>query len=162
MKSLSVRFAGTWVKGLNGQLECHFDPDQISGPVIGSNNRAINKFEATRGKDESANLDSLMATQASAAGAVDTTSSAAAPAAPGIRPSIQGVFNGTYTRENEPPTKFKLTVTRTGDGLAGVATIYLPIDSGTKAYTYSLRGAQVPYAQRDFNLKVNDWETIPP
>jgi hypothetical protein len=42
---------------------------------------------------------------------------------------------------------------------AGMATIYLPTDSGTKAYTYSLIGH---YSERDFELKVNDWETIPP
>ena len=101
-----------------------------------------------------------MAAQASAASAVirpprprRTHRHGRPPFAP-VVPSLQGVFNGTYTRENEPPTKFKLTVTRTGDDLAGVATIYLPTDSGTKAYTYSLRGAQVPYAPRDFNLTV--------
>ncbi len=84
-----------------------------------------------------------------------------------IRPSIEGVFNGTYTREKEPPTKFKLTMKYPSGGggggsanLAGVATIYLPIDSGTKAYTYSLIGAEDGYG--NFELKVNDWETIPP
>jgi hypothetical protein len=84
-----------------------------------------------------------------------------------LRPSIEGVFNGTYTRENEPPTKFKLTMTYpSGDvgggsaNLAGIATIYLPIDSGTKAYTYSLKGAEDGYG--NFELKVYDWETIPP
>ncbi len=84
-----------------------------------------------------------------------------------VRPGIEGVFNGTYTRENEPPTRFKLTMTYPSGGggggsanLAGVATIYLPIDSGTKAYTYSLKGAEDGYG--NFELKVYDWETIPP
>ena len=84
-----------------------------------------------------------------------------------LRPGVEGVFNGTYTRENEPPTRFKLTMTYpSGDvdggsaDLAGVATIYLPIDSGTKAYTYSLKGAEDGYG--NFELKVYDWETIPP
>ncbi len=76
--------------------------------------------------------------------------------------SISGVYNGSYDGE-QGPTKFKLTITHLPDGdLAGVATIYLPTDSGIKAYTYSLRGAQTPYAQRDFDLRVNDWDTIPP
>ena len=83
------------------------------------------------------------------------------------QPSVAGVFNGTYNRENEPPTKFKLTMTYPSGGgtggsanLAGVATIYLPTGSGTKAYTYGLIGAEDGYG--NFELKVNDWETIPP
>ena len=151
------------VKDRNGQYENSFNPDQISGQAIGSNGFPNNNFEAVRDKVGSAELDSLMAAQASAASAVNTTEPAQPPTvAPVIRPGIQGVFNGTYTRENEPPTSFKLTITQERDGLAGVATIYLPTDSGTKAYTYSLTGAQVPYAPRDFDLKVMDWEAIPP
>jgi len=83
------------------------------------------------------------------------------------QPSMAGVFNGTYTREKEPPTKFKLTMMYPSGGgtggtadLTGVATIYLPTDSGTKAYTYSLIGVDSGYG--DFDLTVNDWETIPP
>jgi hypothetical protein len=163
---LSLSFDKTpLVKGRDGQLEFNFNPDQISGPVIGSNNRPNNKFEAKRDKAESANLDSLMASQASAAGSVVSTAApavapAAVPAATVVRPSIEGVFNGTFTRANEPPTKFKLTITRTPDGLAGVATIYLPTDAGTKAYTYSLKGALDGYGA--FHLFVLDWDTIPP
>jgi hypothetical protein len=154
------------VKDRNGQYENSFNPDQISGRVIGSNGLASNNFAAVRDQAGSAELDSLMAAaaQASAAGPVVSTTEPTQPptVAPVVRPGIQGVFNGTYTREKEPPTKFKLTITQERDGLAGVATIYLPTDSGTKAYTYSLTGAQVPYAPRDFNLKVMDWEAIPP
>ena len=40
-----------------------------------------------------------------------------------------------------------------------IATIYLPTDSGTKAYTYSLIGH---YSERDFDMSVQDWVTIPP
>src|SRR5581483_11360113 len=58
------------------------------------------------------------------------------------------------------PTRFKLTITRPGASLVGVATIYLPIDSGTKAYTYSLKGAEDGHGA--FHLLVNDWDTIPP
>jgi hypothetical protein len=160
MKRVGACFAkGPVFKNGYGELERTINPDQISGQVIGSNDRISNSFEAVRDKAESAQLDSLMAAQGSATGpSVNTT----APAAPVVRPSIDGVFNGTYTRANEPPTRFELTITQTRDGLAGVATIYLPTDSGTKPYTYSLKGAQVPYAQRDFELKVYDWETIPP
>jgi hypothetical protein len=159
-----------YVKGRNGQLEFDFIPDQISGKVIGSNDLpSNNKIEAKRDKDESANLDSLMAAQASADGAVVSTTPPAAAIAPTmaavpgarvVRPNIVGVFNGTYTRANEPPTKLKLTITRTPDGLAGVATIYLPTDSGTKAYTYSLKGALDGHGA--FHLFVYDWETTPP
>ncbi len=128
-----------YVKGRNGQLEFDFIPDQISGKVIDRNNRAINKFKGTRDKAESANLDSLLATQTSAAGpVVNTTASPAAPVGRIVRPGIPGVFNGTYTRANESPTKFKLTIThptvlvngtyklQDPNGLAGVATIYCP------------------------------------
>jgi len=162
-----------YVKGRNGQLEFDFIPDQISGKVIDRNNRAINKFKGTRDKAESANLDSLLATQTSAAGpVVNTTASPAAPVGRIVRPGIPGVFNGTYTRANESPIKFKLTITRPTvlvngtyklqdpNGLAGVSTIYLPTDSGTKAYTYSLKGALDGYGA--FHLFVHDWETTPP
>jgi hypothetical protein len=55
----------------------------------------------------------------------------------------------------------KLTITRTPDGrLAGVATIYLPTDSGSKAYTYTLNGTMDPHGA--FHLFVNDWYTTPP
>jgi len=206
---LGVEFVRSLVKGTNGQLESIYNPDQISGRVSGSNGLPSNNFVAARDKDASANVDGLMAAQASAASVVTTAASAPPPhsppsstdvasstrqptsrppsspsssaasdqidnvmaavrgtwtgaaAAPAV-PSIEGVFNGTYTRENEPPAKFKLSITHTSDGLAGVATIYRPTESGTKAYTYSLKGTQVPYDQRKFELKVYDWETIPP
>jgi hypothetical protein len=167
LKQIYAEFDRTpFVKGANGQLEADFIPDQISGKVIGPNNRAINKFEGKRDKDESAKLDTLIAAQASAAGAAVSTTApaAAAAAAPGtrvVRPGLVGVFNGTYTRANEPPTKFKLTITHPPNSdLAGVATIYLPADSGTKAYTYSLKGALD--GNGAFHLFVYDWETTPP
>ncbi len=99
--------------------------------------------------------------------AAESAKVASARLANNRQPSIAGVFNGTYTREKEPPAQFKLTMTYPSGGggggsadLAGVATIYLPIDSGTKAYTYSLRGAEDGYG--NFDLKTYDWETIPP
>ena len=128
-----------------------FDPDggngagQFSGFM---SDPSSSKFQAIRDVAESAKVASAQLTNRR-------------------QPSIAGVFNGTYTRENEPPTKFKLTMTYPSGGgtggtanLAGVATIYLPTDSGTKAYTYSLTGAEDGYG--DFDLKVSDWETIPP
>jgi hypothetical protein len=160
LKSLHLGFArGPWPS---------INPDQISGPVIGINNRPGNTFEATRDKAELANLDSLMAAQARAAGAVVSVTAPAAPAVQGVRPTIEGVFNGTYTRKNEPPARFKLTMMHTRydggvsgiTGLAGVATIYLPTDSGMKAYTYSLTGTEE--ANGHFVLHVHDWETVRP
>ncbi len=149
-----------------GNLRTSLNSDQITGKVIGRNDLpSSNKFEATRDKDELAKLDSLMAAaQDSAASAASTTAPAGAVAgaliAPVVRPDIVGVFNGTYTRANELPTKLKLTITRNPDGLAGVATIYLPTDSGTKPYTYSLKGALD--GRGAFHLLVYDWEMIPP
>jgi hypothetical protein len=163
---LGVKFPTIFFKGSNGQLESSNNPDQISGRVSGSNGLPSNNFVAVRNKAESANVDSLMAAQVSAASLVSPGAPAQPPTvAPVIRPGMlpQGVFNGAYTRENEPPTRFKLTITRTNDNLggmaAGMATIYLPTDSGVKAYTYSLIGH---YSERDFTLTVQDWETIPP
>ena len=144
------------------------NPDQISGTVRDRNNRLTrNEFKMTRDNVESAKLDSSMAALTNAAGAVASTT-APAPAAPGVRPTIEGVYNGTYTRTNQPPAKFKLTITQasyngaaTGVmGLAGMATIYLPADSGLEAYTYSLKGTIT--ADRNFSLDVYDWETIRP
>ena len=79
-----------------------------------------------------------------------------------VRPGIDGVFNGTYTRASGPPTKFKLTITHPGNsgGLAGMATIYLPTDSGTKAYTYGVNGIET--GRDEFQLNAVDWETMPP
>jgi len=124
------------VAGLNGK----FDPDaaQISGYISDPDN---SKFQAIRDAAESANLDSARLRK-------------------NIKPGIPGVFNGTYTRENEPPARMKLTITRTQDGLGGVASIYLSTDSGTKAYAYSLKGAVD--GPNKFHLFVNDWETPPP
>jgi hypothetical protein len=130
----------------------------LTGTAPGGGLTDRGNFDARRDPTESANLDSVMAAQTSAASSAST---AAPVARVGVLP--QGVFNGTYTRENEPPTRFKLTITRANDNLggmaAGMATIYLPTDSGTIAYTYSLIGH---YSERDFNMTVQDWETIPP
>ena len=144
------------------------NPDQISGAVRDRNNRLTgNRFKMTRDNVESAKLDSSMAALTSAAGALVSTT-APAPAAPAVPLTIEGVYNGTYTRTNQPPAKFKLTITQasyngavTGVmGLAGMATIYLPAASGLEAYTYSLKGAMT--ADRNFSLDVFDWETIRP
>ncbi len=161
LKSLRLAFArGPWPS---------INPDQISGPVIGSNHRPGNSFEGTRDRAELANLDSLMAAQVSAAGsAVSVSAPAAAPAAQTVRPTIEGVFNGTYTRTNEAPVKFKLTMMHAPydgavsgvTGLTGVATIYLPTNSGVQAYTYSLTG--IEEANGHFFLHVHDWETVRP
>jgi hypothetical protein len=169
VKQIYAEFDRTpYRKAPNGQLVFDFIPDQITAKVIGVRNIAINKLEAKRDKDESAKVDNLMAAaEASAVSAVSTTTApaAAAPAiARGARvvlPTIVGVFNGTYTRDNEPPTKFKLTITHPPNSdLAGMATIYLPTDSGAKAYTYSLKGALDGRGM--FHLLVYDWETTPP
>ncbi|HEX3355522.1 MAG TPA: hypothetical protein VHS31_00975, partial [Tepidisphaeraceae bacterium] len=127
-------------------LQGKFDPDggghgvaQISGYMSDGTN---SKFQAIRDATESANTDMARLTS-------------------DVHAGIPGVFNGTYTRENEPPVKMKLTITSPpGNGLRGVATIYLPGDSGAKAYTYSLQGA--PDGRGVFHLFVNDWETAPP
>jgi hypothetical protein len=163
VKGVGAAFVrGPLVRGPAGQFERITDPDQITAAVTVVNSvlSASNKFEGARDKAASANLDSLMAEQASAASAVSPTAPAALPAATGARPSIAGVFNGTYTRANEPPTKLKLTITHTAEGLGGVATIYLPTDAGTKAYTYSLKGAED--GRGAFHLFVYDWDMIPP
>ena len=134
---------GLRMAGLQGQ----FDPDggnnatQISGFMADLSN---SKFEAIRDADESAGLD------------IEHLRNP-------VRPGIEGVFNGTYTRASGPPTKFKLTITHNYDGpsgLAGMATIYLPINAGTKAYTYDLIG--VDTGRDTFQLRVHDWDSIPP
>ncbi|HSU67949.1 MAG TPA: hypothetical protein VLJ39_13825 [Tepidisphaeraceae bacterium] len=142
--SLSACFAqGPPVRGRDGHMEYSVNPDHISGPVSG---HASVAFAALRDKAESADLDKVMAAQASAAGAVSTT----APAAPVVRRSYEGVYNGTYTGK-QGPTKFKLTLwmqqeNRTLEGellntnIGGLLTLYLPEGSGTKAYTSELTG----------------------
>jgi hypothetical protein len=172
VKQLTAEFVKTPpVKVGDRQYAYDYDPDQISGRVIGNDvRRSFNKIEAKRDKEESAQVAKLMAAQADAAGKAEasTTATTAAPAATAVRPSIVGVFNGTYTRADEQPTKFKLSVTQapyTGGAkgiisLAGLATIYLPVDSGTKAYTYSLKGTLDGNGK--FHLFANEWETIPP
>jgi hypothetical protein len=124
-----------------GGLQGKFDPNgggQISGYL---SDASSSKLEAARNAAESAKMD-------------------VAALASDVRPGIPGVFNGTYTRDNDPPVKMKLTITRTRDGLNGLATIYLPGDSGEKAYTYSLIGAFD--GNGAFHLSVHDWETAPP
>jgi hypothetical protein len=141
-------------------LAFKFDPDggghgvgQISGRTLLDAN---SKFLAIRDAAESANMPNMRL-------------------ANNIRPGIQGVFNGTYTREKGPPTKFKLTIFRKQEAITsisspgarpmeqiikGLATIYLPVDSGTKACTYDLEGVETRDGQ--FQLKVHEWVTIPP
>jgi len=43
-------------------------------------------------------------------------------------------------------------------------TVYLPTNSGTKAYTYSMHGQRTPEDIRDhrFQLDPGDWDTVPP
>jgi len=138
-------------------------PGSIAGSLTGSAPGAgltnLGWLHATRDRTESADLDSIMADQLRAASVVSTN----APAAPIARlSSIDGVYNGTYTSGQGSPTKFKLTITQTGHGnLAGVFTVYLPTDSGTKAYTYSLEGGNDPGHHR-FQLMPRDWDTVPP
>jgi hypothetical protein len=128
-----------------GGLQGKFEPDgggkgvgKISGYLFDASS---SKLEAVRDAAESAKMD-------------------AAHLASDVRPGIPGVFNGTYTRANEPPVKLKLTITRTRDGLGGMATIYLPSAGAEKAYTYGLIGS---YDGHDkFHLAVHDWVTPPP
>ena len=143
-------------------------PSRIGGEVMGRDAKGapfkVGDFGGTRDKTELADLDKVMAAQLHAA---------ANPAPPiaTAKPGIEGVFNGTYTKEKGPPTKFKLTIMRNQQGvtfhgvivqLTGVATIYLPTDSGTKAYTYSLKGSESPDGHGHFSLSPYDWETTPP
>ncbi len=131
----------TNIGGVSGK----FDPDgggQGVGKISGYLSDATNsKLEATRDAAESAKMDIAALTS-------------------NVRPGIPGVFNGTYTRADEPPVKMKLAITRTRDGLSGMATIYLPSDSGERAYTYSLTGS-LDFNDK-FHLTVHDWETPPP
>lgn len=180
MKGVSASFGKSpLVMGRDGQRaysKNNINPDRISGPVAGD---ASVSFEVTRDQVESANLDSVMATQASAASVVSTNAPAAldrqyllgqfaasvvsttAPAAPVARlTSIDGVYNGIFARV-EGPTKFKLTLTQLDHGaLAGVFTVYLTGNSGTQAYTYSLKGACDAHGR--FHLDPRDWDTVPP
>ena len=117
------------------------DSSQISGYMSDATN---SKFQAIRDVDESARMDPERMRNP-------------------VRPGFDGVFNGTYTRASGPPTKFKLTITHNRDGAAGLdglATIYLPVGSGAKAYTYDLNGIETGHDQ--FQLNSVDWETMPP
>jgi hypothetical protein len=127
-------------------LQGKFDPNgggaaQISGGMMQPSNPA---FQATKDAAESASMD------------IERLRNH-------IYPRIVGVFNGTYTRQNEAPTKFKLTIKHNGDGpagLEGIATIYLPSGSGTKPYTYDLKGVETSHGE--FQLLVHDWVSAPP
>jgi hypothetical protein len=127
--------------GLNGKFDPGGGAAEISGYMI---HPANPEFKGTRDAAESANMN------------VDRLREH-------IYPGIVGVFNGTYTRENEPPAKFKLTIKHNGDGpagLAGMATVYLPSGSDTKPYTYDLKGVETPHGE--FELRVLDWVSTPP
>ncbi len=148
-----------------GALTFEFDPEggghgvgQISGRTgkFRISDPSNFKFQAIRDPAESANMPNMRL-------------------ANNIRPGLQGVFNGTYTRGKEPPTKFKLTIFHKAEAITsisapgarrfeqiikGVATIYLPVGSGTKAYTYDLEGVETRDGQ--FQLKVHEWVTVPP
>jgi hypothetical protein len=142
--------SGRWEPPLTGNfrmagLQGRFNPggndsSQISGYMSDATN---SKFQAIRDVDESARMDPERLRNP-------------------IRPGFDGVFNGTYSRASGPPTKFKLTMTHNGNtaGLAGLATIYLPVGSGTKAYTYDLKGIETGHDE--FQLRANDWATMPP
>ncbi len=131
----------------------------LTGLAPGSGVFNCGWLNATRDKAQSANLDSIMAAQASPASVVGTN----APAAPVARlSSIDGVYNGTYAGP-EGPTKFKLTITQLGQGkLGGVFTVYLTSNSGTQAYTYSLEGGSSSGQGWRFQLDPRDWDTVPP
>jgi len=128
--------------GLQGRFDPHSGSDakQISGYMSDASN---SKFQAIRDADESARIDPERLRNP-------------------VRPGFDGVFNGTYTRASGPPTKFKLTMTHNGNtaGLTGLATIYLPVGSGAKAYTYGLNGIETGHDE--FHLNAVDWETMPP
>jgi len=143
--------SGRWEPPLTGNfrmagLQGRFDPAggndvrQISGYMSDAFN---SKFQALRDVEESAQMDPERLRNP-------------------VRPGFDGVFNGTYTRASGPPTKFKLTMTHNGPtaGLTGLATIYLPVGSGTKAYTYDLNGIETGHDQ--FQLNSVDWATMPP
>ena len=140
----------------------------LTGVAPGAGEINCGWLNATRDKTQSANLDSIMAAQASPASVVSTNVPAApvAGAAPVARlSSINGVYNGTYTSGQESPTKFKLTIMQLRQGaLGGTFTVYLTSNSVTQAYTYSMHGQRTTEDIRDhrFQLDPGDWDTVPP
>ena len=161
------KFEGKWDKEASAKLDTLMAAVQSGGANPSATTalaQASNSPASSARAPESAGQNG--ASKQSASSQIDSVMAAVrgynAHAAPAARPSLVGVFNGTYTRANEPPTKFKLTITHTGQtpDIEGVATIYLLGGSGTKAYTYSLRGA-IDF-NGAFHLLVNEWDTIPP
>ena len=89
-------------------------PSRIRGEVMGRDPKGapfkVRRFGETRDKADLADLDKVMAAQLHAA-------ANPAPPVATAKPGIEGVFNGTYTREKGPPTKFKLTIARNQQGV---------------------------------------------
>ncbi len=155
MTAVNAKFGtGPYVMGPNG-LQDGINLDHLQGSTPGKGSVS---FDVKRDKAESADLDSAMAAQAASALAATAT----APAVPLARlHSIDGVYSGTFAGK-EGPVKFKLTITQTGGGkLAGIATVYLPADSGTKAYTYDLDGVN-DSASHHFELHARQADLAPP
>jgi TPR repeat protein len=75
--------------------------------------------------------------------------------------AVNGVYNGTYTCAIGPRT-LKLSLLASGDGsLTGVFTFYLPPDSHTQAFSYSMSGTFDAVSGK-FKLNPLKWETPPP
>jgi len=146
---------GPYVMGSDGQLHDGINLDHLKGSTPG---QASVGFDTKRDEAQSADLDNVMAAQASTALAVTTT----APAVPMARlHSIDGVYNGTFDGK-QGPVKFKLAIAQTGGGkLAATATVYLPADAGTKAYTYGMDGVNDP-SQHRFRLAPRKGDSVPP
>ena len=145
-------------------------PGSIFGSLTGSNPGGGEFHDgwvsATKDRTEPADLDKVMAAQASAG------STAAAAVAPVVRSGFDGVYNGTYTGK-QGPTKFKLTLwtqreNRTAGGqllnteIGGLITLYLPDGSGSTAYTSVLKGGVYIGTSRTLQVTSGRWEPPAP
>ena len=119
-------------------------------------------FQATREQAESANMTSIIAPQASAAGAQATRQTNAQPATPRGQPSatsMTGVYIGTYTC-NGGPSKLKVSlIGAPDDTLAGFFIIDLPYDG--PRFTYKLTG-RYAWGIHQFVLTSVPWGPEPP
>jgi hypothetical protein len=138
-----------------------FDPGtgQVAGKITYG---SCGAFQATRDQAKSANMTSIIAPQASAAGTQATRQTNAQPATPPGQPSatsMTGVYIGTYTCKGGPS---KLKVSLIGapdDTLAGFFTIDLPYDG--PRFTYKLTG-RYAWGAHEFLLTSVPWGPEPP
>lgn len=138
-----------------------FDPGsgQVAGKITYG---SCDTFQATRDQAASANVASVIAPQASAAGTQATRQTNAQPATPRGQPSatsMTGVYIGTYTC-NGGPSKLKVSlIGAPDDTLAGFFTIDLPYDG--PRFTYKLTG-RYAWGTHQFLLTSVPWGPEPP